>query len=158
MRHTFSFILNWCAKSSKITVYNFLKASRLLLPMWSMKSRISHGCVTSLQSFFDWGLSEMERKGMLLRFVHILITLMYFKGQGGISKSVKLYLFVKWFFAWNFLIFWIMLAKHKKEKKNTGKALCISSRMPSFLMFLVSSKWKKTLKYWTAHKIWTVKR
>ena len=43
---------------------NFYIASMLPLivpPQWLLKSRMPHGCVTSLQqSFFDWRLSEMD--------------------------------------------------------------------------------------------------
>ena len=53
------------------------QAFKLLLPLSSVKSRMSHGRVTSLQSFFDRGLSGMENNFAKLFYLNKVFE--YFK-------------------------------------------------------------------------------
>ena len=58
-------ILQKSAKSSKITIYNLLTNFQASSASVFGEIKVPHGRVTSLQSFFDRGLSEMEKAGMV---------------------------------------------------------------------------------------------
>ena len=58
-------ILQKSAKSSKITIYNLLTNFQASSASVFGEIKVPHGRVTSLQSFFDRGLSEMEKTWQL---------------------------------------------------------------------------------------------
>ena len=99
-----------------------------------------------------------DRSGMLLKFLRILITLMYFNDQKGIPKTVNCIscsMVYKIVFCSEFPDipdntgrFWMTQSheKEKKEKKNTGNCRKIRNLTPMFAFQIFVRAWPQVVK------------